>query len=278
MINLLNFHDSFAILSLSMDKYAKYLNRQMAAIASEHAEIIRHKNDISISDILNRSDINRLLDKGNHDCENGFRRLDDGSVYVAVCTDMPDVTVEMINWWFWWHAAEDIRYQIWYPDMHFAIQSDFQGHYNDDLMTYAERLQMSRHIVTENIGVGREELLIDFMSPKDFGFDVNKINTSTETIICARVGSPDRKVWATEICHYVRTTERGVEMRSRFWIGYDIKMMTGLLRRPANWFLNQPLIKKSIIPKQLPVKMFYHCSQEYHHLASILPDLYKEES
>lgn len=261
-----------------MSRYATYLNRPLAAIASEHDEIIRRNQDVSTSDIIDRSDINRLLHPGYHDCENGFHRLDDGSVYVAVCTNMPNVTIEMINWWFWWHAAEDIRYQIWYPGMHFAIQSDFKGHYENDAMTHAERLHMSQHVVTENVGTGREELLIDFMSPKDFGFDTAKINSSIETIICARVGSPERKVWATEMCHYVRETEGGVEMRSRFWIGYDIKMMKGILRRPVNWFLNQPLIKKSIIPKQLPAKMFHHCSQEYHHLASILPDLYKEES
>ncbi len=253
-----------------MSKYATYLDRPMAPIASDHDEIIKRNTDISASDILARSYINRLLDTGYHNCESGFHRLPNGSVYVAVCIDMPNVTIEMINWWFWWHAVEDIRYQIWYPGMHYAIQADFNGHYDDDSLTYTRRLQMSQHRVTENVGTGHEELLIDFMSPKDFGFDTSRIDPATETIVCARVGSTDRKVYGTEMCHYVRSTERGVEMRSRFWIGTKLRRMKrSIVNDPIHWFLNEPLIKKSIIPKELPVKMFHHCSQEYHHLASI---------
>ena len=145
-------------------------------------------------------------------------------------------------------------------------------------MTYRERLHLSQHLVIEDVGTGREQILIDFMSPKDFGFSHNRIDPSLETIICARVGSPERKVWGTEMCHYVRRTVDGVEMRSRFWIGTKLKRMNrSVFNGPIHWFLNQALIKKSIIPRALPARMFHHCSQEYHNLAAILPSLYQEE-
>ena len=29
--------------------------------------------------------------------------MPDGSVFVAVLTEMPKVTGDMLDWWFWWH-------------------------------------------------------------------------------------------------------------------------------------------------------------------------------
>jgi len=262
-----------------MSKYDHYLQRANAPIAAEHNEIINKGEELALSDLLSRSEINQLSNAGYLSSENGYRRLADGSVYVAAHIDMPEVSIEMIDWWFWWHAAEDVRYQLWYPDMHFSIKADFNGQYNNESMTYRERLHLSQHLVIEDIGVGREQILIDFMSPKEFGFNHGRIDPSLETIICARVGSPERKMWGTEMCHYVRRTATGVEMRSRFWIGTKLtRMKRSVLNGPIHWFVNQSLIKKSIIPQQLPAKMFYHCSQEYHNLAQILSELYHQEA
>src|SRR5262245_47011757 len=47
-----------------------------------------------------------LLDAGYLELENGYARLDDGTLYVAVLTPMPDVTGEMIDWWFAWHGED----------------------------------------------------------------------------------------------------------------------------------------------------------------------------
>ena len=34
---------------------------------------------------------------------------------------LPGVTAEMVQWWFWWHCQEDLRYQVWYPGDHIRI-------------------------------------------------------------------------------------------------------------------------------------------------------------
>jgi len=122
----------------------------------------------------------------------------------------------MIDWWFWWHAAEGVRYQLWYPDMHFDISSDFRGHYDDDSLTYIERLHLSTHFVTEDIGLGSEEIMIGFKSPIDFGFDKSIVKRKDVTIICGRGGDKNKGVWNGDMCHFVRDTKEGVEMRSRF--------------------------------------------------------------
>jgi len=156
------------------------------------------------------------------------------------------------------------------------LLNDFKGSYHDESKTYRERLHISSHLVTEDVGVGKERILIDFMHPSKFGFDPNHLNSDNETIICARVGSPQRGVWGTEMCHFVRKTTDGVEMRSRFWIGNKIYRMGGLAKTFFNSILNKPFMKKRIIPKEIGVKMFHHCSQEYHNLSEILPGLYDE--
>jgi len=260
-----------------MKNFDKYLNRANAPMPKEHLEILKSGKEISTEAILPRNEINQLFNDGYLIAENGFRRLEDGSAYITVLTPMPNVTIDMINWWFWWHAKEGRRYQIWYPDMHYDISADFQGSYHDASKSYQERLQLSTHVVTEDVGLGKEKIMIDFMHPVDFGFDGKKLNPDENTIICARVGSPDKGAWGTEMCHFVRTTDKGVEMRSRFWIGQKIYRMGGFAQGFINSILNSTFIKKKLIPKEVGRCMFHHCSQEYHNLTEILPKLYQEE-
>ena len=185
----------------------------------------------------------------------------------------------MIDWWFWWHATESIRYQIWYPEKHFGIKSDWGGYYNDESKSYRERLNHSTHYVTEDIGVGKETLVIDFMSPEAFGFDIGKMRTSKMgTIICGKGGFYDKGVWTADMCHAVRETEDGLEMRSRFWIGNEIDRMNKFGRTIINSLLNKPFIKRRLIPKNLGRYLFFHCTQEFNNLSSILSVLYQKEN
>lgn len=242
----------------------------------EHLMILDKGEEMATNLVLPRKDINKLFDHGYLAGENGYRQLADGSTFVSVLTKMPKVTIEMIDWWFWWHAKEGARYRIWYPDMHYDIDADFQGHYADNTKSFRERLHLSSHLVTEDVGLGKDKILIDFMHPSQFGFDKNKLAKNV-TIICAKVGAPEKGVWATEMCHFVRKVEQGIEMRSRFWIGHKIERMGGFAQGFLNTLLNTAFVKKRLLPKGLEKAMFHHCSQEYHNLADILPQVYQEE-
>jgi len=256
---------------------AKYLERANAPMPKEHVEILDKNIEITPDEILKRDDINRLFDSGYLKTENGFCRLDDGTMYVSVLTQMPNVTLEMIDWWFWWHAAEGARYQIWYPDKHFDISSYFRGSYTDQTKSYSERLHLSTHLVNEDIGSGAEEILIDFMHPKLFGFDAAQLNAKKETIICARVGSPEMGSWGSEMVHFVRKTDAGVELRSRFWIGNKIYKINESEEVRLSPILNRSFVKKRLIPDEVGPNMFHHCAQEFHNLAEILPQVYQEQ-
>lgn len=257
--------------------YSKYLNNALAPITKANQEIYDKGEDMPLAHVLDRKDKNELLNGGNLKGENGYYHHEDGGVYVAALTKMPNVTVEMIDWWFWWYAAESVRYQIWYPGKHFKTESEWNGTYNDESKSHQERLHNSIHFVTEDIGAGTETLAIDFRSPEAFGFDMAKMEQSkTKSIICAKGGFYDKGVWTTDFCHAIREIDNGIELRSRFWIGYEIDRINKFGRSIFNRILNFPSIKRKLIPKDLGRHLFYHCSQEYSHLATILPELYLE--
>ncbi|TDA30619.1 MAG: hypothetical protein DSO00_00830 [Archaeoglobi archaeon] len=51
----------------------------------------------------------------------------------------------------------------------------------------------------------------------------------------------------------------GIELRSRFWIGEEIRVR-GLLRKFFNLLLSKPSVKRKIIPKNIGKHMFRHCA------------------
>jgi len=223
-----------------MSRFNKYLNRPNAPMPQGHINRLHSGQEIQANHALQRNEINKLFQEKYLEAENGFCRLDNGSIYTSVLIKMPKVSLDMINWWFWWHAAEGIRYRIWYPEMHYDIS-------------------------------------INFQTPSDFGFDTKRLNDDETTIICAKVGSPSKGLWFVDMCHFVRVIDDGVEMRSRFWIGHHITKMNRIGKYLARSILNKPFIKRKLIPLKAGSSMFQHCSQEYHNLASFLPQLYDEE-
>ena len=69
--------------------------------------------------------------------------------------------------------------------------------------------------------------------------------------------------------HVTRAIPDGIELRSRFWIGWiivdkePVRVGEGL---PTN------------VLEELAHRLAYHCPKEYYNLAAILPDVYAENS
>lgn len=92
-------------------------------------------------------------------------------------------------------------------------------------------------------------------------------------MLAVRVGLPNGLLKTTDMIHYVRPVEGGVEMRSRFWIAREFEAMAGSLGVAAA-LADNTLVKRVVVPKNLPRELALHCANEYSQLASFLPEVY----
>lgn len=232
--------------------------------------IALNEGPIERSAVLPWEERGKLLDPDHQYAENGWRRMDDGSGYVAVRTFFPGATSEMIDWWFEWaQREEDIRYKIWYPGAHYAM-SEAPTPGAREYANPKPYWGKSRFPV-EDVGVGVAQLRLDFVPPYEFGFSELPENT---TMLAVRVGIANGIIKTTDMIHYVRPIEGGVEMLSRFWIGRELEAMSGGLGLLAA-LANTRFFKQRLIPHNLPQELALHCANEYSQLASFLPELYR---
>lgn len=235
------------------EPYAEYYYRISAAVPPNVIQAIK-KSPFPSEEALLFDEKNALLDTGYLSLENGYCHMPDGSVFVAVLTEMPRVTGEMLDWWFWWHPIHPLRYKIWYPEAHISTTLDVDvGSYRKRQGPYCRRYWNTTNYPLEDIGVGRDQLSITFIPPKDFGFDASRFDeANVATAICGIVGSVSKKVKRhTDMCHFVRRkASGGVEMRSRFWIGRSI-LIAGLSEKSTiNRIVNKKLSKKTFIAQE----------------------------
>lgn len=254
--------------------YAKYLDRK-PAVPPESALAVMD-NPINAEKALIPEKLNDLLNQGYFDIEAGWCVMPNGSAYVANLTKMPGVTVEMINWWFAWHALDPLRYKIWWPEGHYdiSVSDEDKKKILDPDTPLVQKFQGIKHHVIEDIGGGASEIQIQFMTPEDFGFDMSAFKTPNVGTLIAGNGRV-RPVKApfffpkspAVMCHFVREIQDGIEFRTRFWIGYQI-----VNKRPKKKL--PPFIK---VPASVPKGLAIHNVYEYHNLASFLPQLYEEQ-
>ena len=206
-------------------------------------------------------DMNKLFEPGYLPLEAGFCNLPDGGGMLANLTDMPGVTVEMFDWWFAWHGLEPMRYKIWNHDDHYYCLTRNPEISSDRSLPMKQRYWNTIHDVREDVGLGMEYIVINFRNPADIGFDPALLKDFKGTIVCA--GNEHNPVI---MCHFVRPTERGVELRTRFWMGYSV-----IGGKPVKVIPDG--MQFPLIPVQA---LLAHNIKEFTNLAAILPGLYEE--
>ena len=251
--------------------YAKYYDKPAAIIPESVLENIKHKTYAS-EQALTFENLNDLLLPGSLPMENGCCRMLDRSFFVAVRTEFPNGIDAMFDWWFEWHTKDPFRYRLWYPECHFDTSIKVSQTPPANQPAYWHTV----HYPVEDIGLGREKLIIHFVPPAAFGFDIFRFNESQiVTAICGFVGSVDRKIERhTRMCHLVRRFSGGFEMRSRFWIGRDIRTNHFLGSALVDKLLNTSFSRNFILHANTGLAMALHCAQEYNNLAEILPELF----
>jgi hypothetical protein len=192
--------------------------------------------------------------------ETGFGRLPSGDYLVSMICPMPGITAEMVDWWFWWHPQNKLRYQLWYPGEHYT-----NGYARKDHAYFnAPQLpafQPNTQYPVERIGDIKMPLVIDFVSPEAFGFDRSVMKQNqVATIVCGHVGAYRGLIQHTEMAHIFFQKENGLFHVSRFWLGKRLK---------------NPLIRNFMLTDETARGMATHCCIEYRNLASKLPLLYQ---
>ncbi len=155
-----------------------------------------------------------ILDDGYSGFENGIDRQPNGVYRVRALTRMPDVKAKMVRWWFADYMQTTAHYKRWHPAAH--IWMDWENKTPGKIIG-------ASHLVHETLGDSPEvhKLRIQFVKPSEFLGPVE--DRADRFIICARAGFLEEPINVTTMCHIVRDTEWGAEMRSVFWLGHVAK-------------------------------------------------------
>lgn len=253
--------------------YSKYYFREL--IQPDPELMAKFQNGpMDWHDALEPEEINRLLDPGYLPGETGWCVMLDGTAYIATLFQMPGVTLDMVNWWFAWHALEDLRYMIWFPGSHFAIKVDdaTRKKLTDPALPPRAKVENVTHMVCEDIfGTGKIPPFhaMPFVTPEDAGFDRSRYDAAKNVTIIAAVSRPDEDLPPERfriLVHFFRETENGVELRTRTWRGCTLVDGKKKVMLPQGHVMDM----SSVVP------LTEHSSMEYTNLAKILPQLYAE--
>ena len=206
---------------------------------------------------------NALLEPGYQPFESGYQELEDGKWVVAGLTRMVGARAKMVQWWFGW-LGDISWYRLWHPVDH--ISSDWEGRKGGDYIG-------ASHLVEEHLGGKHtpvERLRVSFREPTEV-FDKQKYEASGALAVCARPGLLDAPINTGHMCHFVRNTDYGCEMRSRFWLG-DIAHRDASVTIPEAVIREQ---RKTHVTPDFCRRLHQHCVEEMGYLAEILPTLYK---
>lgn len=248
--------------------YSKYYDLPMTPIDPKKLAILQ-AGPIDPKLALPIEKRNDLFNPGYMECEIGYCVMENGTGYLANKTFFPEATAEMFDWWFAWHSLEDLRYRIWDPEDHFYARQQNREKTLDQSLPMRERTWGTVHHVLEDIGGGAEELILNFQYPHVLGYDEEKVGSEyCSAMMCANgTGPAPGQGVAAIMTHMTRDVEGGVELRSRFWIGYAL--IDGQMVKVVPDGVSVPI--------EAPMGLFAHNLKEFSHLAAILPKVYAEE-
>jgi hypothetical protein len=251
-----------------VSELADYLDAPSAPPADAVLEALRAP--IDPADALGVDELDRLLDPAPLAAETGWCWTPDHVGYVAVRTEMPGTTAEMWDWWFDWHQRDPLRYRVWYPEAHFGTT------FREPRRRGAKPFWGAVHFPDEDIGTGRSVLRISFRAPSEFGFSTDALDDPrVGTIVGGFTGEVRRRARAGRIAHVFLNADDGLVLRSRFWVGSDLRPdLPGALGDAAGAVINRAPVRRLLLPRELPRALGDHCAREYARMAALLPELY----
>ena len=200
--------------------------------------------------------------------ESGIYRQGNGIYLVKALTRMPKVKAKMVKWWFADYMQTTEHYKMWHPRAH--LWMDWENKVPGEVIG-------ASHLVDEYIGARMEKLRIQFIDPSEF-LDDYKVEKG-RFVICARVGLREEPINVSSMCHVIRDTPFGAEMRSHFWLGHVAKRDGNEeIFSAEGIFGNTALARFILLNEQFATDLMVHAIEEMGILADFLPTLYNKEN
>jgi len=217
-------------------------------------------------------DADTVLAKGYSGGETGVERLPNGVYLVRALTRMPEVNAEMVRWWFADYLQTTAHYKRWHPTAH--VWMDWENKKPGIIVG-------ASHLVHEYIGDELQQLRLQFVPPSQILGDFEA--ASDRFVICARVGLLEEPLNITSMCHIVRNTDWGAEMRSIFWLGHVGRRDTEHDNNAETLSIealmgNTAIARMVLVNRALAVDLMQHAVEEMGYLADFLPELYLSET
>ena len=181
---------------------------------------------------------------------------------------MPNVKAKMVKWWFADYMQTTEHYKRWHPTAH--LWMDWENKTPGAVIG-------ASHLVHEYIGGELLKLRIQFVDPSLFLDSLE--DREDRFVICAKAGDLETPLHLSTMCHIVRDTAWGAEMRSVFWMGHiskrdgndTVPSIEGVLG-------NTWLARQILISEKTAVDLMTHAIEEMGYLADFLPELYDAET
>lgn len=253
----------------SSKSYYKYYEMDIANLSPEQMEYVANCKG-SAEDAMSIHDRNKLLGPDKYPEKTGYYPLKEGGLLIASNIHLPNVTPDMLWWWWPWHSVDPLRYAIWDPEDHFDVQPNEEGRTRalDPNVPMCEKTWGATHYVKESIGGPADDIVIMFEDPAKLGYDWSKVGTPDCRFLIAAnalLGPMKVPVVMTETASDAENG--GVNFHARFWVGYHI------INGEAKYLL-PPEVE---LPDQVAMGLVGHNIKEFTHLGKILPSVYAEE-
>jgi hypothetical protein len=221
--------------------------------------------------------LNSLLDPGYNAVENGYCELPDGTGYIASRIPFPGCTGEMLHWWYWWCSVEPARFTLWYTYNHIAAEPADRSVLTRPGLTDEQRHIGSTQYVDQYVGPKRARVTLRYLAPAELGFDTSRF---AEAGIVGHSCSRARLRWppieAVTLVHLARRTDDGFELRSRYWIGHDIRLRAFGRSVPLDGVVASLGIKRRLGGERAAYEQLHHHLIEFTHLSTFLAAIQKE--
>ena len=257
--------------------YAKYFRSEMRVPLSAVRKI--QQGPMALEDTLTPSieDINRLLEPDFVSEESGYALLPGPMAYVQSRKFFPGCTAQMFKWWFIWHPAESERYTLWFPYAHVSNPCVHHQRLCDESLSFEERLYGNTFCASEYVGDRLMHLHIDFQQPASLGLNTDlyreaKIDGSVSALMSL---ADHPEVPVSLMVHLFKEVPDGMYLTSRYWVGAHPSMARFPGAEKAASLLKENGFGEAEL-ETLAYEFAVHDMCEFNHLASFLPDLYRE--